>query len=188
MEELKKILGSKDVLREGNILKVDNFLNQKVDLKIMNGIVEEFYQYFKDKGIDKIVTIESGGIAPSMLLANKLNIDLLILKKSKTKFAGEVYETSVKSYTKNIEYVLNCAKENIEAGEKILFIDDFLANGQAFLGVQNIVEQAKAEIVGVGIIIEKSFQEGAKIIEDSKVDKYSVVKVKGFENNSIIWG
>ncbi len=188
MEELKKILSSKAVLKEGNILKVDNFLNQKVDINIMNEIVDEFYNYFKDQKIDKVVTIETGGIPPAMLLAYKLNVDLLILKKTKNKFAGDCYEANVKSYTKGTEYLLNCDVENIEAGERLLFIDDFLANGQAFLGVQNLAKQGNADVVGVGIIIEKSYQEGAKIIADCGVDKHSVVKVAGFDNNEIIWG
>ncbi len=188
MEELKKILSSKAVLKEGNILKVDNFLNQKVDIEIMNNIVDEFYNYFKGKGIDKIVTIESGGIPPAMLLAYKLEVDLLILKKNLSKFSDESLKAKVKSYTKGTEYILNCAKENIDKGEKILFIDDFLANGQAFLGVQSLVKQAEAELVGVGIIIEKSYQEGAKIISDSNIEKHSIVKVDGFESDSIVWG
>ncbi len=188
MDKLKKILLSEDVFRPGNILKVDTFLNQYVDMSLMNDIVNEFYEYFKSKKITKIVTIESGGIPPSMLLAQKLGCDVLILKKSTNFFSENVYGTTVKSYTKNTEYFLNCAKENIIQDDKILFIDDFLANGQAFLGVQNIIEQGQAELIGVGIIIEKSFQDGAKIIDDNNIDKHSIVKVKEFKNDTIIWG
>ncbi len=188
MDSLKEILLSEDVFRDGNILKVDTFLNQNVDIKLMNDIATEFYEYFKNTKITKVVTIESGGIPPAMLLAQKLGCDVLILKKSANFFSDEIYGSTVKSYTKNTEYLLNCAKENINKDDKFLFVDDFLANGQAFLGVQSIIEQGEAELVGVGIIIEKSYQDGAKIIDKCNIEKHSIVKVKEFKDNSIIWG
>lgn len=188
MQTLKQILESKDVLLNGNIIKVDNFLNQKVSISLLKEICEEFYEEFKHLKIDKIATIETGGIAPSTLLSYMFGVDLLILKKELPSFINEYYDVEVKSFTKNKVYNLCCSKNNINENENILFIDDFLANGQAVLGIKNILEQASANLIGAGFIIEKTYQGGCDIVNSLNIHSHSIVKIKEIKENKIIWG
>ncbi len=188
MQNLKNVLESKNAVINNNIIRVDSFLNQNVSISLLQEICNDFYNNFKSLEIDKIVTIETGGIAPATLLCSLLNVDLLILKKELPQFIDNYYNTEVKSFTKNKIYNLSCSKENIKSNENILFIDDFLANGQAVLGVKNIINQANAHLVGTGFIIEKTYQSGATIVEELNIPKHSIAKINSIHNNKIIWG
>ncbi|MGL5417729.1 MAG: xanthine phosphoribosyltransferase [Clostridium sp.] len=173
-----KILEEGRALSE-NILKVDSFLNHGVDAKLMEAIGEEFKEYFKDKGITKIFTIESSGIAPTVMTALKMNLPMVTLKKQTSKILnGEVYQTTVHSFTKGLDYELTLSKKYIDKEDKILIIDDFLANGEAALGAIRLVEEAGATVSGIGIVIEKSFQPGRKLLEDKGYDIYSLARIK----------
>ena len=181
----KKILEEGKALNE-SILKVDSFLNHQVDANLMEKIGMEFASHFKNKHIDKIVTIESSGIAPAILTAKYLNVPLLILKKQQSSILkDDLYQTTVHSFTKNVDYMLTASKKYLKEGENILFIDDFLANGEAALGTMKILEQAGCNLAGIGIVIEKSFQKGRKLLDNLGVDVYSLARITKLATNSI---
>ena len=174
MKELEaKILSEGTAINE-TVLKVDCFLNHQVDPFLMQRVGEEFAEYYKDKGITKVFTIESSGIAPAVMTAIKLNVPMVILKKQQSKILnGDVYQT-----TKGTSYELTLSKKYIDKDDKILLIDDFLANGEAAFGGIRLIEGAGATVSGVGIVIEKSFQPGRQRLDDAGYDVYSLARVK----------
>ena len=179
MEKLrKKILEEGRALNE-NVLKVDSFLNHGVDPILMYEIGTYFKEYFNGKGITKIFTIESSGIAPTVMTALQMEIPMVTLKKQTSKILnGEVYQTTVHSFTKNLDYELTLSKDYINKDDKILIIDDFLANGEAALGAARLVEESGAKVQGIGIVIEKSFQPGREMLIEKGYDVYSLARVK----------
>ena len=179
MEKLhNKILSEGRALNE-NVLKVDSFLNHGVDAKLMHEIGTYFREYFNSKGITKIFTIESSGIAPAVMTALQMNLPMVTLKKQTSKILnGEVYQTTVHSFTKGSDYELTLSKKYISEDDNVLIIDDFLANGEAALGAIRLVEEAGAKVGGIGIVIEKSFQPGRKMLDDKGYDVYSLARIK----------
>ena len=179
MEKLcERILEEGQALSE-NVLKVDSFLNHGVDSKLMYEIGTCFKEYFQDKGATKIFTIESSGIAPTVMTALQMNLPMVTLKKQTSKILnGEVYQTTVHSFTKNSDYELTLSKKFINKNDNIIIIDDFLANGEAALGAIRLVEEAGANVCGIGIVIEKSFQPGRAILEEKGYDIYSLARIK----------
>ena len=186
MESLhKKILEEGRALSE-NVLKVDSFLNHAVDAELMYEIGTYFKNYFENHGITKIFTIESSGIAPTVMTALQMKLPMVTLKKQGSKILnGEVYQTTVHSFTKDMNYELTLSKKYIDKDDNILIIDDFLANGEAALGAARIVEEAGAKVGGIGIVIEKSFQPGPKILKDKGYDVYSLAKIARLGNGII---
>lgn len=178
-----KLLEEK-VLKEGiaineNILKVDGFINHQVDPVLMKAIGEDFAEHFAGKGITKVVTIESSGIAPAMMTASAMQVPLLILKKSPSKVLNEnMFQTVVTSFTKGISYELTLAGHLISEQDHVLIIDDFLANGEAATGAIRLIRKAHATVAGIGILIEKSFQPGRAKLEEQGFSVYSQVRVK----------
>ena len=188
MKVLVDAILEKGKILEGNILKVDTIINHQIDPVLMNQIGEDFYNHYKDKGITKVVTVESSGIAPAMMCALKLNVPLLFLKKTQPSTMANPLTAEVISYTKNKRYTLCAERSFIDDNDKILFIDDFLANGEAFKGVEAIIGQTNAQLVGVGILIEKSFQAGHDYIVNNGYDLYSLANIVSFENGIIKFG
>lgn len=186
MESLhKRILEDGHALSE-TVLKVDSFLNHQVDPHLMYEMGTYFKNYFKEHGITKIFTIESSGIAPSVMTAMQMNLPMVTLKKQASKILnGDVYQTTVHSFTKAMDYELTLSKKYITAEDRILVIDDFLANGEAALGAARLVEEAGAKVVGIGIVIEKSFQPGRKLLEDKGYDVYSLARIAKLGKNLI---
>lgn len=178
MESLKeRIVNNGSALNE-TVLKVDSFLNHQVDAKLMYEMGTYFKEYFKNHGITRILTIESSGIAPTVMTALQMNLPMAILKKQQSKILnGEVYQTTVHSFTKVMDYELTLSKNYISSDDKILIIDDFLANGEAALGAARLVEMAGAKVAGIGIVIEKSFQVGRKKLDEKGYDVYSLARV-----------
>lgn len=178
MEVLKqRILKDGNVLGE-TILKVDSFLNHGVDPHLMYEIGTEFKNYFENHGITKILTIESSGIAPTVMTAMQMNVPMVTLKKQASKILnGDVYQTTVHSFTKAMNYELTLSKKYISENDNILIIDDFLANGEAALGVIRLIEEAGAKVAGIGIVIEKSFQQGRQLLVDRGHDVYSLARI-----------
>ncbi len=186
MELLKKKILDEGIALDKNILKVDSFLNHQVDVNLMMDISTEFYNYFKLKKINKIVTIESSGIAPAFATAYRFNVPLVILKKQQSSIlSDELYETKVHSFTKNSDYMLTASKKFLNQGDNILLIDDFLANGEAVLGASRIFKEANCNLAGVGIVIEKSFQPGRDKIEKMGIDIYSLARISKLDKNVI---
>lgn len=154
------------ILKEGkavseSVLKVDGFINHQVDPVLMDEIGRSFAEHFKDKNITKILTIESSGIVPAFTTASYLKVPMIILKKQTSKtLHDDVYQTRITSFTKGTSYELTLYKDYISEGDNVLLIDDFLANGEAAMGGSRLVEMAGANLAGIGILIEKSFQRG----------------------------
>lgn len=178
MKELKdRILEEGRALNE-TVLKVDSFLNHQVDSKLMYNMGSYFKEYFKNHGITRILTIESSGIAPTAMTAMQMDLPMVILKKQQSKILnGDVYQTKVHSFTKALDYELTLYKKYISKDDNVLIIDDFLANGEAALGAARLVEEAGANVAGIGIVIEKSFQVGCSKLEEKGYDVYSLARI-----------
>ena len=187
MDLLKEKIKNDGIVISENVLKVDNFLNHQVDTKLMDSIGEEFADYFKSKNITKVVTIESSGIAPAYAAALKLEVPLVIFKKQSSAIldTDTTIQTPVHSFTKNTDYVLMASKKYLSENDNILIIDDFLANGQAAMGAYRILKEAGSSVAGVGIVIEKSFQDGRKKLEDLGLDVYSLARVSKISSDGI---
>lgn len=179
MKKLKdKILTEGKALNE-HVLKVDSFLNHQVDANLMAEMAEAIYQKFKNLEIDKVVTIESSGIAPAIYCAQRFNVPLVIIKKQVSLILDDkVYQSEVISFTKQKTYKITVSKEFLKPNEKILIVDDFLANGQAALGVYDLVCQAGAITKAFAMIIEKSFQDGRAKLESLNIPIYSLARIK----------
>ena len=179
------------IAREGralneDVLLVDSFLNHQVDMELMRQCGDAFAEHFRGKGITRVLTVESSGIAPAGMAALALGVPLVFLKKKTSRItAGDVYQTPVQSFTKGTRYELTVASRYLPAGEKVLFIDDFLAMGEAALGVARLVKEAGSEIAGIGIVIEKSFQPGRKKLEAAGFDVFSLTRVKTMREGAI---
>ena len=188
MKELEqKILDEGIVLGE-DILKVDSFLNQQIDVELISKMGEEFAEHFKDQNIDKVFTVESSGIAPALATAKNLGVKCEFGRKKQSLTTSEdVYHSSVFSFTKQVMNELIVNKEFIKEGENVLMIDDFLANGQAAKGMIAIIRQAGANPVGCGIVIEKSFSNGRSIVEDMGVEVYSLARIAKLEEDNIVF-
>ncbi len=169
------------------ILKVNNFLNHTVDPKLMAQIGQAFADHFKDVHPTKVMTIEAGGIAPALMTALKLDIPLVYCKKAKPSTMDDPLFTEVFSFTKQTSYTLCMQRAALDPEDRVLFIDDFLANGQAFIGIEDLINQAGAKLVGCGFCIEKAFQAGRSPILEKGYPLYSLAPIARFENDRVIW-
>ena len=155
------------IVTEGNVLKVDSFLNHQMDTALFNEMGKEWKKRFEGKTIDKILTIEASGIGIACIVAQHFGVPVVFAKKSKSiNIAGDVYVAEVESFTHKNKNQVIVSKKFISEGEHVLLIDDFLANGCAMLGLIQIVKEAGATVEGIGIAIEKGFQPGGKLIRD----------------------
>lgn len=187
MEALKqKILRDATVVGD-DVLKVDNFLNHQIDIKFLNEIGKEFRDRFDDVRVDKILTIEASGIAIASIAAQYFdNVPVVFAKKTESKnLDKEVYEASVYSFTKDKEYKIKVSKRYLNEGENILILDDFLARARASLGLIDIIKQAKANPIGVGIVIEKSYQDGRREIEEEGIRLESLAMIDSLKEGKI---
>ena len=154
-------------VKEGNVLKVDNFLNHQMDVTLLDEIGKEFHKRFSDAGVTKILTIEASGIAIAAFVAKYFNVPFVFAKKAKSvNIDGDVYVAEVESFTHKNKNNVIVSKKFLSSEDKILIIDDFLANGCALQGLISISEAAGAEVVGIGIAIEKVFQIGGRVIRN----------------------
>ena len=175
MEELRQRIITDAQTRPGGIIKVDNFLNHQMDTELIDHIGLEFYNHFRKSNITKILTIEASGIGIACLTARYFKVPVVFAKKSDAKnLSTEMYTAEVFSYTKGKTFTVRVDKNYISKDERVLIIDDFLANGQALLGLIDIVEQAGAITCGAGICIEKAFQDGGDLIRKMGIDLHSL--------------
>lgn len=169
-----------------HILKVDSFLNHQMDSQLMFEIGREFSQQFKDLHITKILTIEASGIAMACMAGYHMNVPVVFAKKHEAlNLDKDVYSSEVFSYTKNKSYAIKVSKNYLNKDDIVLIIDDFLANGQAALGLTEIIEQAGAQTAGVGIVIEKGFQNGGKLLRDKGFNVKSLASIESLSNGVI---
>ncbi len=186
MELLKEYIKKYGQVRPGNILKVDSFLNHQMDIKLLNEIGKEFKRIFADEKITKILTIEASGIGIACIVAQYFNVPVVFAKKSESKnLDGELYTSHSYSFTKKREYTALVSKKYLKPEDNILLIDDFLANGKALLSLIDIVRQSGARIAGAGIVIEKGFQEGGKLVRAEGVRLESLVVIDSMSENDL---
>jgi xanthine phosphoribosyltransferase len=182
-----RILNDGNVLGE-NILKVDSFLTHQVDFDLMREIGKVFAEKFKDAGITKVVTIEASGIAPALYAAEALDVPMIFAKKAKNITMNEgILTAEVYSFTKQVTSTVSIASKFLTPEDKVLIVDDFLANGQAAKGLIQIIEEAGAHVEAVGIVIEKSFQDGRALLEEAGYPVVSLARLDRFENGQVVF-
>jgi len=171
----------------GGVLKVDSFLNHQIDIELYNEIGKEFKRIFSDIPVTKILTIEASGIGIACIAAQYFKVPVIFAKKAKTKnIDGSVFTSKVESFTHGKTYDIMVSAKFISPDDKILIIDDFLANGKAVLGLLDIVKSAGAEATGVGIVIEKGFQEGGKMIRELGINLHSLAIINEMDDEGNI--
>ncbi len=181
----EKVLKDSKVIDE-HIIKVDSFLNQQIDIDFMDQVALEFMERFKDKKIDKIVTAAVSGIAVATIVAKHFNVPMVFARKSEdSKISDDFYFSKVYSYTQNKEYFIKIKKDFLSKNENILIIDDFMANGAAAKGLIDLVKVSQANLVGMGVVIEKGFQQGGKDIRNMGVLLESLVIIESAKENKI---
>lgn len=170
----QRVLNSAQII-EGHIIKVDHFLNHKMDVELISEMANLFYEYFKEKEINKIITCEASGIGIAVICGLKFNVPIVFAKKnSRMDENPNNYQAKVFSYTKHLETQFNIDKRFLSKDDKVLIIDDFLANGEAMRGLINIIDQSQASIEGIGVVIEKGFQPGGDWLREKGHDLYSL--------------
>ena len=187
MELLKQRILKDGKVKEGNILKVDSFLNHQMDIRLLEAVGEEFARRFSDQKITKILTIEASGIGIAAIAAQYFGyVPVIFAKKTRSKNLDGVLLTSeVRSFTKGITYQIQVEKQFLVPEDNVLIIDDFLAKGQALLGLSDLVEQAGAALAGCGIVIEKGFQEGGKMIREKRIRLESLAVISSISDQTI---
>ena len=181
------------ILAEGQVidretLKVDQFLNHQIDVNFLNIVGQEFYRLFKDIAITKILTVEASGIAVACAAAQYFNVPVVFAKKGLSRNLDEhTFISQIYSFTHNKSYDIRVAKKFLSGEDRILIIDDFLANGSAVMGLKEIVNQSGAQLIGVGIVIEKGFQEGGTLLREAGVDIKSLVTIESMEAGEIVF-
>ena len=186
MRELEEKIREYGTVLPGNVLKVDAFLNHHVDPQLMLHVGQEFAKLFADEGVTKIWTVESSGIAPAVMTGLAMNVPVIFARKHKSLTLNQnMYVADVYSYTKKTTNRISISKKYVSPDDKILMIDDFLANGQAVEGMLEIADQAGVDVAGAGIVIEKSFQPGAKELRDRGVRLESLARIKSLKDNQI---
>ena len=185
MQLLKDRIRKDGKIKEGNVLKVDSFLNHQMDVKLFQEIGKEFKRRFADEEITKILTIEASGIGIACVAAEAFDVPVVFAKKTQTKnIAGDVYTTKVESFTHGRVYDIIVSKEFLGKGDKVLLIDDFLANGKALEGLAELVTKSGAELVGAGVVIEKGFQVGGDIIRSKGIHLESLAIVESMDEKT----
>lgn len=189
MDELKARILADGIVIDNRILKVDNFLNQQIDTTLITHVGQEFARRFAQTPIDRIVTIESSGIAVAYAVSLALgNLPVVFARKKKSLLTvGEQYTASIYSYTKEETYTASISKAYLHAGESVLLIDDFLASGAAALGLADLVQKAGCTVAGIGIVIEKTFQPGRQKLTDAGYHVESLARIDHFENNAPVF-
>lgn len=185
MQLLKDRIRKDGKIKEGNVLKVDSFLNHQMDVKLFQEIGKEFKRRFEGEEITKILTIEASGIGITCVAAEVFDVPVVFAKKTQTKnIAGDVYTTKVESFTHGRVYDIIVSREFLGKGDKVLLIDDFLANGKALEGLAELVKKSGAELVGAGVVIEKGFQVGGDIIRSKGIHLESLAIVESMDEKT----
>ena len=186
MQLLKERILKDGVVKPGNILKVDSFLNHQIDVSLLQEIGKEFYRRFEGTPINKIVTIEASGIAIACIAAQYFSCPVVFAKKTRSaNMDPEMYSTTVHSYTKGLDYEVVLSHRFLGPEDHVLLIDDFLANGCAILGLADIARQAGATVEGAGIVIEKGFQPGGEQVREKGIRLESLAIIESMSDDSL---
>lgn len=188
MEQLKKRILQDGVAKGSQVLKVDSFLNHQIDVALFCEMGKEFRRRFVNECVTKILTVEASGIAVACMTAPYFeNVPVVFAKKQEaSNLSDDVYASNVFSFTKNKNYIIRVDKKYLHADDHVLIIDDFLANGNAALGLIDLIQQAGATVAGVGIVIEKGFQNGRKLLEEKGFHVESLAIVKQIQDGNVI--
>ena len=188
MKLLEDRIRKDGIIREGNVLKVDSFINHQMDIKLFEEMAKEWKRLFADKKINKILTIEASGIGIAAIVAREFNVPVVFAKKSKSiNLDDNNFSTKIQSFTHSKIYDVIVSKKFLSPEDHILIIDDFLANGCALLGLTDLVESAGATVEGIGIAIEKGFQQVGKIIREKgyQLESLAIVESMNAADNTI---
>lgn len=185
MKELKERIIKNGRCLEGGLLKVDSFINHQMDPVLMEQMAEELVRRFSDVHIDKILTIEASGIAPAIMVGYLLKVPVVFAKKKRPDTMDNMLVTSVYSFTKKQAYTVCVSADYLRPGECVLFIDDFLANGNAAKGIIDLVQQANAKLIGMGFLIEKAFQQGGNELRAMGLHIESLARISSLDNCKI---
>lgn len=186
MKLLKEKVLNEGIVLSDQVLKVDSFLNHQMDPILMKEVGREFTRRFEGEEITRVLTIESSGIAPGIMTALELEVPLIFARKQKSLTLREdILVEKVYSFTKQESNEITVAKKFMKPGDRVLIIDDFLANGEAAFGLARIVEQAGAEVVGIGIVIEKAFQPGGKLLKEKGYRVESLVRLAALNDGQV---
>lgn len=186
MKALQEKIVSEGKVLSDTVLKVDSFLNHQIDPNLMKEIGEEFAVRFKEAGVTKIITIESSGIAPATMAGLLMNVPVVFARKRKSLTLSEnLYTAKVHSFTKKETNEISISGDFIQQDDVVLIIDDFLANGQAVMGLLDMIEQAGARLAGVGIVIEKGFQSGGQLIRNRGIRVESLANIASLQNGKV---
>ena len=174
------------IVKEGNVLRVDSFLNHQLDVELLEEIGKEFYKRFKSEKITKVLTVEASGIAIACFVASKFKVPVVFAKKSKSiNLSDDVYSAEVESFTHKTKNTVVVTRKYISKNDRVLVIDDFLANGAALQGLISILNQAGATVAGIGIAIEKGFQPGGQSLRDRGYNVQSLAIIDNMDNGVI---
>ena len=185
MDLLKKRILQDGKCFEGGILKVDSFINHQMDPILMKSIGVEFVRRFANKDFNKVKTIEASGIAPAIMVGYLLELPVVFAKKKQPKTMENMISTTVRSFTKDREYNVCISKDFLSKEDRVLFIDDFLANGNAANGIIDLIDQAGAQLAGMGFIIEKAFQHGGEVLRERGIHVESLAIIDSLDNCQI---
>jgi len=188
MDELKqRILTDGRVLND-HVLKVDGFLNHQIDVHLMDRMGEAFFDHFKDSGITKILTVETSGIAVACSVARCFHVPAVFARKTRPLTSEEdQYAAEIFSFTQQKKFTIMVSKRFLTSDDRVLLVDDFLARGQALLGLIDIARQSGATLAGAGIVIEKAFQNGGKRLRDQGVEVFSLARISSLENGQVLF-
>ena len=188
MKLLEERIKKDGIVKPGNVLKVDNFLNHQMDIALFNEMGKEFKRLFADCNINKILTIEASGIGIACIVAQYFDVPVVFAKKAQSiNIDGDVYSTKIQSFTHQRVYDVIVSKKYLNPEDHILIIDDFLANGCALEGLIDLVQSAGATVEGIGIAIEKGFQQGGKLIRDRGIRLESLAIVDSMEGGEVVF-
>ena len=186
LQVLKERILNEGKCFEGGILKVDKFINHQMDPYLMKQVAVEFIRRFADVPVNKIITIEASGIAPAIMLGYMMELPVVFVKKKKPSTMNDMYTTTISSFTKQRDYTVVISKEYLTSDDHVLFIDDFLAYGNAGKGIIDLCRQAGATIEGMGFIIEKEFQHGRELLEAEGIHRIeSMAIIESLDNCQI---
>lgn len=190
MKLLEERIRKDGIVKEGQVLKVDSFINHQMDINLFNEMGKEFKRLFAHKNINKILTIEASGIGLACIIAQHFDVPVVFAKKAKSiNLDGEMYTTKIESFTHKRVYDVIVSKKFLTEEDHVLIIDDFLANGCAVAGLVDLVRSAGATVEGVGIAVEKGFQQGGKILREKglQVESLAIVESMNHETGEIVF-
>ena len=188
MQELKERIKAEGRVLPGNIIKIDGFLNHKVDINLMRAMAREFSALFDTSKLTAVMTVEASGIALGAICAEEWGVPLIFAKKSKSdNIEGGLYKSDIFSYTYNKKVTLLVSRQWLGPDDKVIIVDDFLANGEALRGIVEIADQAGAEILGIGVAVEKGFQPGGQRLRDAGYNLKSLVIIDKADEDGFLF-